>query len=189
MQMGLMNVIIGAAMVLLVLQWPRLTTWADYGLFLSTMVVLTHWHYGTTFVLFHLGPTISLNKGLLDSSVCFILLGIPLSVNHPAAWFILSGSSYAVAWIKYRRTCLEDYPPDVRDYIKRKSWVEVTAVAGSLVGALWSWKLPDLTWVAAWSAFILNIGAILFLVNIWRLYEVGWEAKAPSVTGSGKSRQ
>ena len=62
MQMGLMNVIIGAAMVLLVLQWPRLTTFADYGLFLSTMVVLTHWHYGTTFVLFHLGPTISLNK-------------------------------------------------------------------------------------------------------------------------------
>jgi hypothetical protein len=172
MQMGLVNVVIGGAMVLLVLQWPQLASWSDYGLFLATMVVLAHWHYGTTFVLFHLGPTINLNEGLLDATVCYLLLGIPLSVTHPTVWFGLSGLSYAVAWLRYRRTRSEDYPADVRKYITRKSQVEILAIAGSLVGALWSWRLPDLVWVPAWSAFILNVGAVMFLVSIWRLYDI-----------------
>lgn len=176
MQMGLMNVVVGAAMALLVLQWPRLASGSDYGLFFSTMVVLTHWHYGISFVLFHLGPTTNLNRGLLDSAVCFLLLGVPLVVTYPAFWFALSGASYGVAWLKYRGTRREDYAPEVRDYIKRKSWVEFVAVIGSLVGALWSWRWPDYAWIPAWSALFLNIGGILFLVSVWRLYDVGWEA-------------
>lgn len=173
MQMGLMNAVTGLAMALLVLKAPDLMTWTDYGMFLATMVVLAHWHYGTTFVLFHIGPTLNLTTGLLDSTIFFALLGVPVAIKNPTIWFLLTGASYAVAWLRYNVTGpREGYGSQVRRYVKRKSWVELAAVAGSSVGAVWSWTRPDLAWLAAWAAAILNIAAVPFLVSVWRLYDI-----------------
>jgi hypothetical protein len=172
MQMGLTNVVFGLAMAILVMSWPGLSDPKDYGLFFATFVVLMHWHFGASFVLHHLGPSMRLGQTLWDSLMLFAMLGIAFALKNPRLWFALNAAAYLLAWIKYNRLPLESLSTQVSHYVRRKMRVELGAAALAIFGVAWCWLFPSQGILPCWSSLLLNLAAAYVLPEMWRLYHV-----------------
>jgi hypothetical protein len=172
MQMGLVNVVFGLAMALLVSAWPNLSGSQAYGLYFATFVVLMHWHFGSSFVLHHFGPSLRLSRTILDSLMLFAMLGIVVEVKNPVAWFFINAAAYLLALLKYRRLPLEFLKAPLALYVRRKKQVEIAAAALCLLGGSWCWISPSQAALPCWGSFVGNLAAAYVLSDIWRLYHV-----------------
>ncbi len=174
-QSNLMTLGIGLALFRAVTQIPDLSGVTDWGFFAATVVVLVHWHYGANYVLYHVGPTSDPLRTLWDAGMLVMLTSLANQLQSPVAWFIITGGSYFLAWVKYSLALRQKrYQGELRDYMVRKSWVEVGGFVLSWIGAASQWLLPQFGALYAWGAVVINIAFIYVMTRHFGFYKMGW---------------
>lgn len=174
-QSNLLTLTIGLSMALLVTRAPQLSNASDWGLFFSTAVVLVHWHYGANYVLWHLGPTSDPMRSLWDAGIILLLVALPLTLQQPVYWFVAVGGTYFLAWVKYYFALRQDrYDTELREYMSRKSWIEVAAFVLTWFGAVSAWFMPQAEAALAWGTFAGNVAFLYAMTRWWGYYRMGW---------------
>jgi len=159
----------------LLLQIPRLTLLTPEGVMLTSLWVFqtlmaVHWWYGGLFFLQHLGPA----RSLPEVYFFFALLGssmVPALFIHDVALFMGTFSfSFLLAYVRYR-TLLPALPQGgVREYVHKKSQVELAGFILLLIGGIQGTLLTE-PWLHAGmavSSVLIQVALIAYCVK--RLY-------------------
>ncbi len=177
-QSTLLTVAIGLSMAILVTRVPLLGSAAEWGYFFATIVMLVHWHYGANYVLWHLGPTSDPLRSLWDAGIILLLLALPMCVQFPMYWFLVSGGTYFLAWVKYSLALRQArYAGEVRDYMSKKAWLEVVGFTLSWLGACLQRQAPEGTTLYAWMTFGINIFFLYVMTRHLGFYRMGWSSE------------
>jgi len=174
-QANLLTLSLGLSMAILVSRVPVLAGPADWGFFFSTLVVLVHWHYGANYVLWHVGPSSDPLRALWDAGIILLLLALPIALQNPVYWFLASGGTYFLAWVKYSLALRQArYSGELREYMTRKAWVEVLGFSLSWIGAATQKLSPEGAPLYSWTTFVINILFLYFMTRQFGFYRMGW---------------
>jgi len=136
-QIGLINVVIGVAVMFLVLMQRNISSPQELLYWIATGMFLYHWYWGLVYFIKYLGATESFLELFFDFVIVGVLVSTMFWIDTPAVWFLMNGIVFIFAIIKYVLALkLRKLPERETAYVKRKISLEVPAVVLFLLGAI-----------------------------------------------------
>ncbi|NQU17795.1 MAG: hypothetical protein HQ564_06975 [Candidatus Saganbacteria bacterium] len=165
------KITLGAALLVLLFMFQRMTSSADYVLWLNTLFFLLHWIFGIDYFIRHIGPTQNYRELAFDLTlVSFIILTIFI-IKDPALWFTVNAICFAFAVFKYSAALKRPNLPEIiKEYIKKKSKVEICAFSFSCLGAALTLANTSVVYLGI-ATLIIHLFIMLYLLSA-KLYKL-----------------
>ncbi len=170
-QLGLINVVIGGALLWLLLMERSLYSASDIFFFLATLTFLVHWYWGLVAYIKYVGATEGLWEFMLDILAVGSQVSTVFWINFPPIWFCLNGFSFLMAIGKYSLSLRSRTLPDkVVNYIKEKRRLHSAGLAGiaaalALVFYVHPW------WILGSLTLLAHLAAMVYL-SYKRVYQL-----------------
>ena len=162
-QIGLINVVIGGALLWLVLMQRSLASASDVLFYLATATFLVHWYWGLIAYIKHVGPTDNLWEFMLDILAVGSQVSTVFWINLPPVWFMLNGFSFLMAIVKYsislKTRALSD---KVSGYIREKRRLHSVGLLG-IAGAIVLVFYVQPFWVLGLATLLSHLAAMAYL--------------------------
>jgi hypothetical protein len=163
-QIGLINVVIGGALIWLLIAQRSLVSLENLFFWLATGTFIIHWYWGLIAYVRYAGPTEDLAEFFLDMVAVSAQVSTIFWIGFPFFWFILNGFSFLMAIAKYVLTLrTRKLSPQVTDYIKDKLKLHAGGVVGMAAGAVAAMYFQPL-WILGLAALLAHLLALSYLI-------------------------
>jgi len=164
-QIGMVNVVIGGAMLWYLLLQRNLGNLETLFFWLATGTFIIHWYWGLVAYVRYVGATEELAEFCLDIVAVGMQVSTIFWITVPVVWFILNGVSFSLAIAKYLISLkTRKLSQRVIEYIKEKTTLHSFGVVGMFGGAVAAFYLKPL-WLLALITLIAHLAAMTYLIT------------------------
>jgi len=171
-QIGLINVVIGGALLWLVLMQRSLVSASDIFFYLATATFLVHWYWGLVAYIQHVGPTQNLWEFMLDIVAVGSQVSTIFWINLPPVWLCLNGLSFLLAIVKYSLSLKNrSLPAKVSAYVREKRRLHSVGLAGMALALILVNYLRPI-WLLGLLTLLSHLAAMAYLSHK-KVYQLG----------------